>query len=381
MPSYEKAIAVAADDYRGYSGLGEMQWELGQTQAAIDTWKRGLESVPAAAGIFDLALASGLVRMGRFDEAENYLDRLALATEKPSPGQNPAEKALSLRKYQLLRAHWLRGKNQPFQAIALAHGVATGTTVSAQERSVALEAWSLLADAYMSLGRWAEAAGAFDMAVELAPKASLYSGRYRTLAAAAWSRPISRTVHSGSCGPPGIRDGPGLRVQLAAAIFGKPSSHPRTAAIGKPCKPPWPMSAWPMPNSPWRNLRGAHAGGGNRLGPSGFRGPPCRRRPRRRPRRLVRLCPGISQSLRWTRRRKRPCCPRSPWPSSGSNSTKMRADHRPVGEVRDAATSLDASHHLAASRKQYDEARRWSKPARTGCLPPSARPPSASSSS
>ena len=128
--NYEKAVAVAAHDYRGYFGLGETLWELGQSQAAIDAGVAVWSPHPCATSLFDMLLASGLVKMGRFDEAEKHLDRLAKAFEKRDARQVPYEKGLSVRKYQLIRARWLRGKNQPFQAIALAHGVATGTTAT-----------------------------------------------------------------------------------------------------------------------------------------------------------------------------------------------------------------------------------------------------------
>ena len=133
-----------------------------------------MQSAPAATILFDVLLAGGLVSMGRFDEAEGHLDRLAKEFERLDADPIPVEKALFVRKYQLIRANCLRGKNQPIQAMALAHAVATGTTVTPQEASIALEAWSFLADTCISLGRWAEAADAFEKAVELAPQSPRY---------------------------------------------------------------------------------------------------------------------------------------------------------------------------------------------------------------
>ncbi len=181
---YQKAVAVAADDYRGYLGLGETQSELGQAQAAIDTWNRGLQAAPAATSLFDIVLANGLVSQGQINEAEKHLDRLSKKFEKLDPDSIPLEKALFFRKYQLIRANWLRGKNQPFKAIALAREVATGSTSTSQEVDLAVNAWLLLADTYSSLGRWAEAADSFEKAVEIVPS----SPRYRALAAAAWMK-------------------------------------------------------------------------------------------------------------------------------------------------------------------------------------------------
>ncbi len=214
--SYEKAIAVAAHDYRGYFGLGETQWELGQSQAAIDAWQRGLKAAPAATSLFDMLLAGGLVNMGRFDEAEKHLDRLAKEFEKLDAAHVPSEKAIFVRKYRVVRAHWLRGKDQPFKAIALARTVATGSTATPQEADIALEAWLLLADTCQSLGRWAEAADAFEKAVEIAPK----SPRNRAMAAAAWmaANQPERAVRALRLAL-AFDDGAEARLALAVAVF------------------------------------------------------------------------------------------------------------------------------------------------------------------
>ena len=91
--SYEKAVTVAAYDYRGYFGLGVTERELGQPQAAIDAWNRGLQSAPAATNLFDMLLAGELLKMGRFDDAEKHLDRLAKQFEKARCGSNPFRKS------------------------------------------------------------------------------------------------------------------------------------------------------------------------------------------------------------------------------------------------------------------------------------------------
>ncbi len=276
--NYEKVVAVAAHDYRGYFGLGETLWELGQSQAAIDAWKRSLESAPAATSLFDILLASGLVKMGRFDEAEKHLDRLAKAFEKRDARQVPYEKGLSVRKYQLIRARWLRGKNQPFQAIALAHGVATGTTATAEEVNIALEGWSLLADTCVWLGRWAEAAEAFEKAVEMAPK----SPRNRAMAAAAWmaANQPDRAVRALRLAL-AFGDGAEPRLALATAIFrqnvmahqGQPRLAGGARRLGR--RPPGPCEA-----ALAGTLAVGAAGSGSGPGPSGCRGSPCGRCPR-----------------------------------------------------------------------------------------------------
>jgi len=214
--SYEKVIAVSASDYRGYFGLGETRWELGQSQAAIDVWERGLRFAPAATNLFDMLLAGGLVNIGRFDKAEKHLDRLAKEFEKLNTDQIPVEKVIFVRKYQLMRAGWLRGKNQPFKAIALAHALATGTTSTPQEVNIALEAWLLLADTYVSLRRWAEAADAYEKAVDMVPK----SLRYRIMAAAAWleANHPDRAVRDLQLAL-AFADGSESRLALAVAIF------------------------------------------------------------------------------------------------------------------------------------------------------------------
>ncbi len=242
--TYEKIVAVAADDYRGYLGLGETQWELGPQQAAIDTWQRGLDAAPAASTLFDMLLANGLMGMGRLDEAEKHLDRLAKDFEKRDAGQIPSERAIFVRKYQLLRANWLRGKNQPFKAMELAHAAATGTTVTPQEVGIALDAWSVLAETYMSLGRWAEAADACEKAVELAPK----SPRYRVMAATAWmeanrpDRAVSDLRQALAFG-----DGADVRLALAAAVLRQTIAAPKASRD------------WPAVQAAVADVRLAHA--------------------------------------------------------------------------------------------------------------------------
>ena len=225
IANYEQAIAVAPGDYRAYLGLGEIQSELGQPKAAIDAWNRGLQSAPATASLFDMVLANALVGQGRLDEAEKHLDRLSRQFEKPEQGQKVSfERALFLRKYQLVRANYLRGRNQLFNAIALAHEVASGPTATPEELNVATEAWTLVADAYSSLGRWAEAADAFEKVMEIVPN----SARYRALAASAWTeanqpdRAVRALRQALSFG-----DGSELRLALAAALFRQTLTAPK----------------------------------------------------------------------------------------------------------------------------------------------------------
>ena len=213
---YQKAANVAPGDYRGYLGLGETLLELGRTEAAMDAWEHGLQSAPGAAGLFHMLLAKGLVSIGHFAEAEKYLDRLAREIDTPAPDQNSSARALLARRYKLVRAAWWRGKNQPFTAIALARAAASGSAATAEEQGLAMAAWELVADANLSLGRWSEAAEAYEKVVDLSPR----SPRYRAMAAAAWMeanqperarRSLQLALAFG--------DGPELRLALTAAVF------------------------------------------------------------------------------------------------------------------------------------------------------------------
>jgi tetratricopeptide (TPR) repeat protein len=214
---YEKSIKVADDDPRGYLGLGETQRELGQMQAAIDAWELGLKSARSGTSQFDMLLADALTSLGRWDEAEKHLQRSDAALEAMQTIQVSAEKARLARQLQLIRAAWFYGKGEPFKAIALAHGVATGATVTAAEVRLALKTWLLLAGIDVSIGRWADAAQAYEKVVELDPKSG---PAYRALAAIAWknaSRPERaardlRLVLASN-------ESSDLRLALAEAIF------------------------------------------------------------------------------------------------------------------------------------------------------------------
>ena len=242
---FQKMVTIAPDDYRGYLGLGDRQWELGQSQEAIAAWKLGLRSVPGAATRFDIRLASSLVTTGRFDEAEQPLDRLGKAVEaSAATGQGDPGGDLFARNYQLLRAQWLRGKSQRVEAIALAHTVATGASVTSEEKIAAIQGWLFLADANASIGRGPEAAHAYDEVVKLAPMTPVY----RAIAAASWmkaGRPDLAVAHlqialAGN-------DNPQLRLALAEAIFRQNARVPKESRD------------WPSVQAALIDVRGAAA--------------------------------------------------------------------------------------------------------------------------
>ena len=94
-------------------GLGETLWDLGQSQAAIDAWQRGL--AVRARRDKPLRHAAGQ-RAGEhrpFRRGGKAPGSAGKSIRKIRSRQVPYEKGLSVRKYRLIRARWLRGKNRP----------------------------------------------------------------------------------------------------------------------------------------------------------------------------------------------------------------------------------------------------------------------------
>ncbi len=144
--------------------------------------------------------------------------------------------------------------------------------------SVALEAWSLQADTMPSLGRWAEAADAWEKAME--------NGRLNRRSIRPWRQPPGWRPSNPTCGPgpaaglgvgrrsgtAAVAGGGGLRTKRHGAprqlrLAGRASrllDDVRLAHAKQPLQEPWRLACWRRKSS----------------GASGCRRPACGRRPR-----------------------------------------------------------------------------------------------------
>jgi predicted Zn-dependent protease len=192
---YIDAVKAAPGDCRAYLGLGDVQWALGERQAAIDTWRQCQTTSVLGGWYINARLARGAIAFGRLNEAEQRLKVLELLLDrevKPRNQLQAPEKANLEREYELLRADWLRRKGDPGADAAvrkIGSSLTSGLTVGNQEEKAAAQTWVNLAELQAGSGKRQEAIRAYGEAVKHQPSAALAWVKLAELQAGLGRRP------------------------------------------------------------------------------------------------------------------------------------------------------------------------------------------------
>ena len=193
---YLEAIKAAPADDRAYIGLGEMYFNLGQSDKAIGICKQGLENIGNSIRLnlllARLLLAKGDVasvarsdkndRDGPLDVLDKMADSLAAAVNAGSEAARGQKAALELN-IAMLRAEWHIKQRQHSQAMPLLKQAARSDNISLIGGTEVFRAWMLLGECYSVVSQWDLAAAAFDEASTL----NLQSLQAHKAAAQAWS--------------------------------------------------------------------------------------------------------------------------------------------------------------------------------------------------
>ncbi|MEX2176840.1 MAG: tetratricopeptide repeat protein [Pirellulaceae bacterium] len=153
-------------------GLGAAQLELDELEAALATWRKGLEHFeqPTTQTRFYAQIAGALLADDRLDEARQPLDAL----DKILNGLDasvPRDMRLALQRSQdLRRVSWQIRTGKPLPAVGLLrHVIANLGRIDAQS-DAPLRAWLMLGQAYSALGQWLDSASAYDRACTIQPR-------------------------------------------------------------------------------------------------------------------------------------------------------------------------------------------------------------------
>ncbi|MEN6450243.1 MAG: tetratricopeptide repeat protein [Thermoguttaceae bacterium] len=165
---YDRAIALAPTDTRGYFGLGQLLTDQGDLARAIETWQAGLKAAGGRDVAIHLCLADAFIQTDRTSEAEAVLQSLdqfrAKLRAQTRIGLQPL---VDLRRGQiaLRRGDYLK-------AISLVAEFATDkeASSSAGGRRAVYQAWLVLGAANAGLKRWDQAIAAFEQAIAREPR-------------------------------------------------------------------------------------------------------------------------------------------------------------------------------------------------------------------
>ncbi|MCE5268544.1 MAG: tetratricopeptide repeat protein [Planctomycetaceae bacterium] len=166
---YDRIIATAASDPRGYLGLGKLLLDLGDADRAVQTWQSGLKAAGQRDVAIHLSLIDVLIQSGRLQEAETTLQSLDETRSKlRSQAKMVLQPLVDLRRAQIAVR---RGEND--KAILLVTDLAGDNDAIAQSEAgqgAVYQAWLVLGTANVGLKRWDQALAAYDQAITREPR-------------------------------------------------------------------------------------------------------------------------------------------------------------------------------------------------------------------
>ncbi|MEN6457938.1 MAG: tetratricopeptide repeat protein [Thermoguttaceae bacterium] len=166
---YQRAIASAPSDAKGYLGLGQLYVGRGDLRHAIETWRTGLKGAGQRDTVLHLLLADAMIQENRLDEAETTLRSLeTLCTTLRSQAKFSLRPLIDLRRGQIAL------RNGDYQnAIDLVAKLAGDKEAASQtelgQRGI-YQAWLVLGAANAALQRWDPSLAAYEQATAMASR-------------------------------------------------------------------------------------------------------------------------------------------------------------------------------------------------------------------
>ena len=168
---YRRAIEISPTTEQAYLGLADLCAGTGETDAAVETLRSGLEEVGQDNFNLNALLAELLMNQGKLDEADKTITALERLAERIAPVQPQPVKLALKHAIDSLRGRWLASRGRYVEAVGTLRRVAAGPQNSAPEAARTMQARLWLGRSYAALGQWDQAAIAFEQASELSPRA------------------------------------------------------------------------------------------------------------------------------------------------------------------------------------------------------------------
>ncbi|RIK80376.1 MAG: hypothetical protein DCC68_11125 [Planctomycetota bacterium] len=184
---FERLVEVAPTRDAGYFFLGRAHKALGSTQAAVDTWKLGLQRTGGDNEAINVELFETHLAARDLAAARDALDLLIKRAEANSLFLRTDARIRQRFMLARLEAQWLLANNEPSRVVSLLTNaiVTSGSLGTSTEQNPELDRVRvLLAQAYAALENWDQAAAAYS---EVASRSTTPWGS-ALLAAEAWKR-------------------------------------------------------------------------------------------------------------------------------------------------------------------------------------------------
>lgn len=178
---FSDAVAIDANDRRGYLGLGNAYGGLGDDARAIRAWRNGLFKSSPGDIEFELLIVAAEVRQGHWERVKTELNRL----EKKLAQMAGPQQADLLATVWSLRAEVAIGQKQFGAALVPLKQALASKQAGAESLARAGETSQIqarLGYCYQVIGQWDQAALAYQRAADLMPR----DPTPRLAAAAAW---------------------------------------------------------------------------------------------------------------------------------------------------------------------------------------------------